>query len=221
MKHGLWVLLCVVGVSAPSLGYAVSNEEADRIHYGGDWYDNHREITYWGQLHLGIMDYHYGSDDAKHLKLVVKEKKLEGRPRDDIQLYFMNEFKKFFGDLPFRDLDQGRDERFRKFLDERLGQFSHDDYEQFEASEEARRRSLYGGRAGAIFCNLRVKRSEFPVLYVIECSLSADLRYDHSTEVRDIGFSSPEHIAGEIKRALTDKLKELSTYMAKIRKYGK
>ncbi len=82
---------------------------------------------------------------------------------------------------------------------------------------------MYGGRAGALYCHVRVKRRGFPVLYEVRCSISAesDLGYDRFNEKRDLGFSSPEHIGGEIKTALTEMLKETSTWFAKIRRYGK
>ncbi|MGH2359830.1 MAG: hypothetical protein ACRDGM_04715, partial [bacterium] len=57
--------------------------------------------------------------------------------------------------------------------------------------------------------------------YTINCNISAenDLRSTSWDEVRDIGFSSPEHITGEIKRAITEMLTQKSQQLAKIRKY--
>jgi hypothetical protein len=40
-------------------------------------------------------------------------------------------------------------------------------------------------------------------------------------EEKDICFSSPEHIGGELKTAITEILKERSIELSKIKKYGK
>jgi len=123
--------------------------------------------------------------------------------------------------LPFHDVKKGWDERLGKFQRENRERDISQVWEEFAATEEARRRALYGGRAGAIYCHIRVKRRKFPVLYEIRCSISAenDLRYASWREEKDIGFSSPEHIDGEIKTAITAMLKKKSIEMQKIRKY--
>jgi hypothetical protein len=199
-------------------------EEMDKIIYGAEGYNDYREITYWGLAEFTIRDYHYQTRDAEALKLVVKQGGIQqDPPRPDLRDHFIQEFRKFFGDLPFRDVKAGWDERFYKFQRENGGQFTPELMDKFEATEEARRRALYGGRAGAFYCHVRVKRRVFPVLYEIRCSMSAanDLSYLPFREAQDIGFGTPELIDREIKTAVTAMLEKKSTEMKKIRKFGK
>ncbi len=180
-------------------------------------------------VHLSIDDYHYNSGDAEYLGLIVKDKieKVEKyNPRDDIKQHFMGEFKRLFIEkfnLPFHDSMKGEKERFDKFVRENPKPDVSSWIEKWKATEVARRRSLYGIHPGSIFCNIKVKRRNFPVLYEISCSVSAkeDLSYDRWFESRDIGFSSQEHINGELKTAITEILKEKSLEFSKIKKYGR
>jgi hypothetical protein len=222
----IWVgLACALFLLFPQESIAQDkSEEMDRIRWGSKIYDNHREITYWGFATLTVSDYHYGDDSADRLKLLAPiqtDRPYDRRPSADLQSHFNGEFKRLFGDLPFNDLLVGRDERFDALWKQYKDLPPSERAERFRAAEEARRRSLYGGRAGSLYCSIRIKRQDFPVLYVISCNISAenDLRHTNWDEVSDINFSSPEHIRGELKRALTDLLKQKSQHMAKIRKY--
>lgn len=220
----------MVGLAARSFG--ASSDEIDAIMYGGESYKDYRQITYWGVASLSLRDYEYGSGDSESLNLIVKQKTSsisEENLRDDIQKHFLTEFKRLFGDLPFHDLNEGRvkrEEQFRRdnpqwdylktgavipFLD------------AFNAAELARRNALYGGRAGGMFCNVRVKRRTFPVLYESKCSISVEeeLRYAFWRESVDIGFSTPELIDKEIKQAITRMLEKQNTVLRKAQKYGK
>jgi hypothetical protein len=211
-------LFCAITVLSPLSARASPDDEL----YAYKEYDNYRAITYWGRISVYIDDYAYGSGDANFLGLTAKKpNSVLTDPEPEIKEHFMTEFKKYFGDLPFHNVDEGKDERLRKFL--RSGKDGIERIEEFSASEEARRRALYGGRAGAVYCNIAVKRRAFPVLYEIHCSTSAedDLRYASWQEKKNIGYSSQEHIAGEIKLALSKMLEEESRELAKMRKYGK
>jgi hypothetical protein len=226
-------LITSAGIGVPEVRAQQNDpeERLNRIKYGSDYYDKYREITYWGIADLRISDHRYGTGDAERLKLVVKDKTFEYRrlPAPEVREHFLKEFRRLFSDVPFNDLEVGRDERWAKFSAEnrKLMEGSGSEFrERWQASEQARRRALYGGRAGAIYCDISVKRQEFPIVYTSACVISADddLRpyFPHKPEMgADIGFSSPEHIAGEIKRTLSELLKELSSEMRKIRKYGK
>jgi hypothetical protein len=182
---------------------------------------------------LSVSDYEYGLGDSEVLKLIVKDKTKpfsSERPRDDIEKHFLTEFKRLFGDLPFNDLDKDRDKREEQFRRDNPNL----DYvrnrnvditqamEAFNAAELARRNALYGGRAGALYCHIRVKRRSFPVLYEIRCSISGeeDLRYASWRESKDIAFSTPEHIDKEIKQAITRMLEKKSNELKKAKKYG-
>lgn len=242
MKH-FFIALVMVSLAARS--FAASSEEIeekfDRIKYESDYYDNERKITYLGAISLSIYDYttlfdDFSEKDSEFLKLIVKEKDTtkflvpSTRPRDDINLHFLAEVKRLFRDLPFHDLSEGRGKR--------LEQFRRDnpewDYgkpnvgygqaiDAFNAAELARRNALYGGRAGAVFCAVRVKRRTFPVLYEIGCTISGedDLRQTLWREERDIGFSTPEHVDKELKQAITRMLEKKNSELKKIKNYGK
>lgn len=203
-------------------------KDLEELVYGMESYDKVREVTYWGSAALTLSSY-AGADDTVALGLNGTAKGISGRTHadrihanQDIQEHFMSEFKKYFGDLPFHDLDKGKYEREMKFKEQYKGE-QKDFYPSFRAAEEARRRSLYGGRAGAISCDVLVKRRDFPILYQIRCHLSAnnDLQGPSGVNVADMGFSTREHIAGEIKLVLSQMLQGINNTMATIRKYGK
>ena len=235
MKHLVIALLVMVSLAARS--FAASSEDRDRfdaIMYGGESYDDWRQITYWGKTSLSLRDYEYGSGDLEFLKLIVKQKTSsfsDENPQDDIQKHFLTEFKRLFGDLPFHDLQEGWNVRWTQFrrdnpqwdYEKNRGVDFTQAYDAFNAAELARRNALYGGRAGALFCNVRVKRRTFPVVYEIKCSISAeeDLRYARWRESEDIGFSTPELIDKEIKQAITRMLEKKNTELRKAKKYGK
>jgi hypothetical protein len=210
--------------------FAADRDEFDKIRYASEIYDDYRKITYWAKFLLTIDDYHYKNEDAEFLKLIVKEKNKtfeKINPNKDINQHFLAEFKRIFQsfNFPFHDTEIGHDERWEKFYQENRKQRESMDkfIEKWKASEVARRRALYGGHPGSIYCHIKVKRRNFPILYEIRCSISAkeDLSYDQWFESKNIGFSSPEHIGGELKTAITEMLKEQSIEMAKIRKYGR
>jgi len=206
-------------------------EDIDRITYGSQYFAKYREVTYWGIARLTVSDYKHGSGDASRLGLVRKEgvdPLAREYPSTRLRQHFMKEFRRFFAGLPFHDLDEGRDARWGQFYKEHEAEFpkaGNDLREKWNALEEARRRSLYVGRAGAIYCSVAVKRATFPVLYEVECSMSADdeLRpyiIDREASKKDIGFSSPDHAAGEVAKGLSAILENLSAALAKMRKYG-
>lgn len=232
MKQLFIALLVMVGLAARS--FAASSEEIDAITYGSKTYDDERQISYWGIVSLSLSDYNNGLGDAEFLKLVVRDKTkfiTSDIPRDDIKKYFLTEFRRLFGDLTFHDLEEGRDNRLQQFLRDNpqldfiknpnldIGDF----HDAFKAAELARRKALYGGHAGALYCRVGVKRRTFPVLYEIKCTISGeeDLRYASWTEEKDIGFSTPEHIDKEIKQAITRMLEKKSSELKKIKKYRK
>lgn len=243
MKHLFIALLVMIGFAARS--FAASPEEIqesiDRIKYESDHYDNERKITYLGAITLSIYDYttlfdDFSEKDSEFLKLIVKEKDTtksffpSTRPRDDINSHFLAEVNRLFRDLPFHDLNEGRKKRLEQFRRDNP-QWDYDKpnveigqaMDAFNAAELARRSALYGGRAGAVICEVRVKRRTFPVLYEIGCTISGedDLRQTLWREERDIGFSTPDHVDKEIKQAITRMLVKKSSELKKIKKYGK
>jgi len=243
LKHGqplvaLLIVLAAVssvsglqGTPAPVADRENRQDHIDRITYGSERFSKYREITYWGIASLTVSDYKYGSGDVSRSGLVRKESGgplPREYPSTRLQQHFMREFRRLFADLPFHDLDDGRDARWGQFYKEHEREFAkagNDLREKWKALEEARRQSLYGGRAGAIYCSVAVKRASFPILYEMQCSMSAedDLRphiVGSDDFEKDIGFSSPDHIAGEIEKGLSAMLAKLSSALAKMRKYG-
>lgn len=229
-RTGLVVVLALIlstFSASASFGSDPKEEELEKMNYGSGTYEQHREITYWGVAQLTISDYHQRSGDVEYLKLVVKDESSvlpSERPRGDIEEHFFKEVKRFFGDLPFHDVKKGWDERLEKFRQKQgKGKDVSQSFEMFEVAEEVRRRDKYGGRAGALYCQVRVKGRYFPVLYDIRCSISAEsnLRYVSWDESNNLDFSSPEHIGGKLKTAITEMLKDRSSWFAKIRKYTK
>jgi len=224
-RKNFLLILCMITFSLFITGNAraISAEDAEAIQYGSKYYDKLRAVTYWGKLYLSVQDYLYSSGDTEVLKLAVKGKdKFDTTPIPELSSHFRKEFERLFGDLLFHDLDEGHDQRWNKAYNEEgkpndISSF----FDRFAAAEEARRHALYGGRAGAIYCHIRVKRRVFPILYEITCSLSSedDLRYASWNEEKDLGYSSPEYIVGSLKTTLTSMMESMSEKVKKVRKY--
>ena len=120
---------------------------------------------------------------------------------------------------------EGQEKRMQEFMNRKPEpeRFSVGTIEEFYASEEARRRAMYGGRAASMRCDIRIKRKDFPVLYEIACSISAedDLHHYQSRETADISYSTPDHILGELKMALSAMLAKKKDEFEKARVCGK
>lgn len=213
LKRMLYVLLVMV------IGFlSCGNSYAEGI-YCFDTFNQYRQIRYWAKISVGILDYDFDSGDCEALELVdVSKGSAISEPINDIKNHFASEFNRLIkGSLPFHDTDVGQKARWKT-----LYKKFHNDpnmLEKIEASEEARRTALYGANPAALYCNIRVSRREFPVLYQIGCSViaSQNLWNRGGLESEQIGYSTPEHIQAEIKRAITKQLMELSTLLKKVR----
>ena len=121
--------------------------------------------------------------------------------------------------MPYYDVDAGREQRVTEFLQK--NKFDTDTIDEFRAYEIARMKSLYGKNPAALYCNIRISRKEFPVLYVIKTNLIATDRlenYDIGGLQQDsIGYSSPKYIVGEINKVITDHLSKISSLLKKIK----
>lgn len=188
-----------------------------------DNFDKYRQIKYWAQKNISITDYNYKSGDSKYLGFNYKitDKKLSEETNKEILAHFDKEFERLIkGKLSFHDVEKGLLERLieaREKYEE-----NHDDdnfYEIFQAEEEARRNSLYGPNAGAVFCIIKIERRDFPILYEIGCSIvtNKELMNRGGLEEKKLGYSTPEHIVGELKHAITQQLERLSNTMKIIR----
>ena len=196
-----------------------------------EYADRFRKIEYWGKLSLYIDDYSFESGDVAFLKLAYPKDDQPFSPKipsKALRLHFEKEVKRLFSkvDLPVHDTFKGHGERFDDWL---MKQYSSGNRTintgKFEALEEARRNALTGmSNPGAIYCNIKVKRRDFPILYEIRAYI-----YSHckglfiakkttmfEVESKDLGYSTPEYIEGELKKAITEQLKEVSKNMEEI-----
>lgn len=188
-----------------------------------EFFDEYREIKYWARAYVSVTDYHYGSKDARYLNLTYEGD--DRFPKEKTSKSIVDHFNKEFvrlikRNIPFHDTQKGYYERFKNFAKKHK---NDPYYEKFSAHEEARRRSLFGSNPGAVFCIIKVSRKKFPILYEIESSIIAreDLINRGGLEEDNLGFSTPEHIEGELKRAITQQLEKLSKTMETIRRCSK
>jgi hypothetical protein len=183
-------------------------------------YNNFRELRYWARADMSVSDYHYGAGDSLSLQLTVKtsDRYLLEDTAKPLKDHFRQEFLRLlkYG-LPFHDTDIDADKRHQEFF--RKHSKEDDIGEKYLAYEQARRRSLYGPNPGAVYCRIRIKRTDFPILYEIDCKVVAneDLGAYSLLEEKDLGFSSRDYIEGELKIAMTEQLTKLSETMRRIR----
>src|SRR5947209_17845682 len=115
-------VVSICGLSGAAAQQTDADERWDRIKYGSKYNDKYREITYWGMAVVRVRDYRYGTGDAEHLRLLVKDKADPSSyarvVTPEIREHFLKEFQRLFGDLPFNDLQIGERERFMKFYQE-------------------------------------------------------------------------------------------------------
>jgi len=188
--------------------------------YCYDSYDEYRQIKYWAKRHISVSDYSYKSGDSNYLNLTYrdnKKKKFGEETSKELIEHFNKEFDRLIkNSLPYHDTDAGRNKRFKE-LYKKYGE--QDNFlDILQAQEEARRNSLYGTNPGAIFCLIKIERREFPVLYEMNCSIVAnkELWNRGGLEENKIGFSTPEHILGELKHSITQELAKLRSTMRRI-----
>jgi hypothetical protein len=114
---------------------------------------------------------------------------------------------------------KGREERMSDFW-KKKGKVDIDDMDEFQAQEEDRRNSPYGKHPGAVYCLIKISRREFPILYEIVSRIvvNKDLRNaGGEIEEYNLGFSTPEHIEGGLKQAITEHIEKLGNQLTKIR----
>jgi hypothetical protein len=223
IRKGILCLLLVITYFV----YAGSALTKEVNIYAFDTYDKYRQIQYWGAVHVYIDDYNYGSGDTQFLKLTHRDPN-KNHPSyitsKSITDHFNREFNRLIkNNLPFNATREGSSERLNEFIKKKKG-VDVDNFDEFQAQEEARRNALYGKHPGGIFCVIRVSRTEFPILYEIETTIVANIEIRNSAtgeREKNLGFSTPDHIEEELKRAITDHLDKLSQRMEKIRQAKK
>lgn len=201
---------------------SICSADMDSILYCNKYNDEYKQIQYFAKVSVSIDDYDITSGDSEYLKLKVEKNKIDhiGETDKKIKDHFFDEFQKLVkGTLPYYDVDAGREQRVTEFLQK--NKFDTDTIDEFRAYEIARMKSLYGKNPAALYCNIRISRKEFPVLYVIKTNLIATDRlenYDIGGLQQDsIGYSSPKYIVGEINKVITDHLSKISSLLKKIK----
>jgi len=196
-------------------------KDIDEILYCNKYYNQYRQIAYWARVIVSIEDFDTDTGAAEYLKLKFKKDKTDyfGKVSKDIKDFYHKEFQRIIkGSLPYHDVNTGYEQRLSEYL-KKNGNL--DVIDGFQAYEQARMRSLFGKNPAAVYCNIRISRTDFPVLYVIKTSVVANEEltdYGVSKISKEsIGYSSPEFIAGELKKMMTEHLIELSEVMKKIR----
>jgi hypothetical protein len=170
-------------------------------------YQEYKRIEYWGSLFLSVVDYSFHSDDAITLGLATKINKISEKPNAILLEHFRSEFFRLLkGKLPFYDIHH------MAFFSECYKKTN--DYNKTKACIESNVRAKFGPNPGSMGIWIKVKRTEFPILYEITCKLSKSKMlawrdFECITE-RDLGFGDPDTIIDELKVAITEILKKVS-----------
>lgn len=206
--------LPALAVALPNIALA-QNQEI----YCMEFYDEYRDIKYWAKRTVSIWDYQYKSGDANYLNLTHDALgEFIDKTDKHIVAYFDQQFLTYVqGNLPFHDTEAGLNDRSNKALKE-YGTNEHF-YEIFQAQEEARRNALYGPNPGAVYCHVRIERREFPVLYEMKCTVVANEKLMNRGGITEkkLGYSTPEHIVGELKNAISQQLQSLGKKLEVMR----
>lgn len=210
------VLLLFVLESSPA--YA----ENDSFYCHG-MFDSYRQIDYWAKKYISVLYYEHNSGDSAYLGLTHS---VPGGITDEVDRRIVDHFeleisRLIKGNLPFHDTETGWNDRLSEAMNKHKG---HENvFDIFLAEEEARRNSLYGPNPGAIFCLVRIARRDFPVLYEMECSIVANKRLLNRNGLteKQLGYSTPEYVSGEIRNSLTRQLGSLKRTLKSVRTCGR
>ncbi len=209
----VFILVALVALLQGEAAAMSLDEALDNI-YCGESYNEYRKITYWGRAYIEVSDIAVGSEDAASLKLTNDEGIFHKTSKVLVE-HFKKEFTRLVkGKLPYFDTDEGYDKRMAEFLEKNGG--TENIGEKLMAYEEARRTALYGTNPGGVDCFIKIKRRTFPVLYMINCSISPDKSYALVNET-DLSFSAAEYIEAELKRAISEQLAALGKKFNRIR----
>ncbi len=182
-------------------------------------YNKFREIRYWGAIRIELYDLDLGSNDTNALNLHDSKAfdKSYWIPKKTIMDHFESEFNRLIKrNIPYYDADQGGSKRLGDVLarSKEQNKSVEQAMSEFSLQERLRRQKLYGDNPGVLYCRIRVKRHEFPVLFEIKSSISGDKEMKHDEpsllKVEDVGYSTPANIEAEIEKAITAQLEILS-----------
>ena len=223
------ISVCVlIGVSIYCYANVSKQDDLDQIIYSHDSYDKFRQMDYWGATVFSVQDYDYNSGDTAYLKLCSKDpnSSVGVIPNRELAAHYQKEFERLIqGKIPFHDIYKGRSDRLKAFTTQHPPDRDRfmEAYEEFEAQEEARNRAMFGSNPGAFYCIIQISRRTFPVLYQMTSKVGAgEINYLHADlEQKKLGYSTPEHIADELKRSMTEQFEALSKKLAKIKSIKK
>ena len=195
------------------LGVSNQNLSDKKNIYCYEPYDKYRNIKYWGRTQIILKNFNHKSGDAETLGLTGEKINYVRYPSKQIHQHFKKEFERLIKNkLPYHNVDEGRSERASEYL--KKNKFTRSTLDELDALEEARRNSLYGPNPGQLYCDIKINRTEFPVLYIIECSIQADTGFfkhqSSSLKKSKLGFSTPEHIEKQIIRDITFLLEKIT-----------
>lgn len=176
-------------------------------------YPDEQKINYWAGIYFSIGSYEYKARDAKDLGFEDGSGKTLA-----VKNSMMSSFKKHLQKgIPFLDVAEEFRAQQSKYFREKTAKSKSDNLwpimEESRAYMEANLRAKHGIGAGVLACHIRIKRSEFPVLYEIKISYGIGERLEiNRTLTSDIGYSTPEGIEAEIKRAIDDLMQEVASW---------
>lgn len=196
-----------------------------------DWskiYDPLRKADYWGKIYFFISDYndeHNG--DVVRLGLISGNKGIfDYTPSSELWVHFEEEFKRIVKkELPYHDVEVGENERFKAFSENYIknGNAIPRDFDkftaEFQATEESRRKALYGSFPIQLICKVAVSKEEVFVLYVMECGIALGAHYGRNNILgyKKLGYSTPEFINKELKNTTTKILEKLGKDLNEVR----
>lgn len=181
-----------------------------------------KKVNAWADILLRIENYTYKSNDIEVLDLTPQSTKF-----NDIRGYLQSVFQQHA--LKGRTV-LGIYDRYSEMYSNSVKQKTAwndpdfvDNYvrTQREASAQiaADIRGRYGNNIGVFLCRIKIKRTQFPILYEIEFRYTSEDDLGLRTGIRgmeilsnNLGFGTPETIDGEIKLAIKEQIEGLMKY---------
>lgn len=206
------------------LSLFVSVQAKDNKIYCDKYYDSYRDIAYWATPFLSIINFHHNSGDAEWLGLRIpvpgRRGKFLGNPNDNLSKHYRAEFVRLVkGNLTFHDTKQYLERKRREFIIKHIDDDNFTD--KLRGLQESLIRATWGPNPGVVGCWIKVKRREFPVIYLIKCQINANKSlwwYPEGLVFKDMGFGLPDTIEQEMKVSLTEILTKVRDRLQKIRK---
>ncbi|WP_281761333.1 hypothetical protein [Pseudodesulfovibrio nedwellii] len=210
MKHIYIFTICVLASLIPASSIA-----SDYNQYCSKYYNKYRDIRYWAKVNISVSDFYYNSGAIKSLKLGSKSSVGVYHVADNLKKYYFHEFERLIKkDLPYHDTTKGYNKRFNKIY----SKYKNDKnfFDKLDAYEIAWRESKFGTNPAALYCSIKISRTEFPILLLIQTNIvTNDTLTNYWTEAEeDLEYSDPEFVNDTIKKILT---KQLTSWQRKLK----